>query len=293
MRGNGEYSRTAEGVALLRALEQLQPPSLRILNDPYAAAFLQDPWLCLIARSWLLSSLMRLFLDRWSPGAQEMINLRARLVDDLAIEMPTEPEQIVILGAGFDSMALRVKDALRVKGALRTVTVFEVDHSGTQCLKQRAFARLEMPADVRFVAVDFECDDFVVKLMERGFAPARRSLIVWLGVTCYLTIKAIRQAMDQIATLGGAGTRLVFDYILADVIDGTSPSRDARRKARRMARLGEPWLFGLVPEKVRDYLAPFGFKLIRDYGAAELRARYCPQRAVPMDYTRIVVCERV
>lgn len=287
MRGNGEYSRTAEGAALLRALEQLQPPSFRILNDPYAAAFLQDPWLCLIARSWLLSSLMRLFLDRWSPGAQEMINLRARLVDDLAIEMATEPEQIVILGAGFDSMALRVKDALR------TVTVFEVDHPATQCLKQRAFIRLEMPADIRLVAVDFECDDFVVKLLERGFAPERRSLIIWLGVKCYLTIQAIRRAMDQIATLGGAGTRLVFDYILADVIDGTNPSRDALRKARRMTRLGEPWLFGLTPEKVPDYLAPFGFKPIRDYGAADLRARYCPQRAVPMDYTRIVVCERV
>jgi hypothetical protein len=83
-------------VALLRALEQLQPPGLRILNDPYAAAFLQDLRLRLIARSWLLSSLLRLFLKRWSPGAQEMITLRARLVDDLVIEMPTEPEQIVI-----------------------------------------------------------------------------------------------------------------------------------------------------------------------------------------------------
>jgi methyltransferase (TIGR00027 family) len=286
MRGNNEYSRTAEGVALLRTLEQLQPAGRRILNDPYAAAFLQHPRLRWIARSWLLSRLTLRFLNRWSPGAQEMLTLRARLVDDLAIEMTVGLEQIVMLGAGFDTMALRIKDVLR------TVTVFEVDHPATQAVKSEALARIGMPVNVRFVAVDFERDDFVAKLREAGFTPERRSLIVWVGVTCYLTVQAITRAMNQIAALGGAGTRLVFDYILAEVIDGTSRNRDALSKARRMARLGEPWLFGLAPEQLPDYLASFGFQLIKDYGAAALRGRYCPQRRMPMDYTRIVVCER-
>jgi hypothetical protein len=60
-----------------------------------------------------------------------------------------------------------------------------------------------------------------------------------------------------------------------------------------MARLGEPWLFGLTPAQVLDYLTSFGFKLLKDYGAAELRARYCPDRRMPIDYNRIVVCERL
>lgn len=287
MRGNNEYSRTAEGVALLRALEQLQPAGRRILNDVYAAAFLQHPLLRLIARSWLFSRLMLRFLNRWSPGAQEMLTLRARLADDLAAEMAAGLEQIVILGAGFDTMALRIKDALRA------VTVFEVDHPATQAVKREAFARFGIPANVRFAAVDFERDDFVAELRVAGFAPERPSLIIWVGVTYYLTMQAITRAMNQIAALGGAGTRLVFDYILAEVIDGTSQNRDALSKARRMARLGEPWLFGLAPEQVCDYLASFGFKLIKDYGAADLRARYCSQRRMGLDYERIVVCERV
>jgi len=40
--------------------------------------------------------------------------------------------------------------------------------------------------------------------------------------------------------LGGAGTRLVFDYILAEVIDGTTRNYDALSKARRVTRVGEP-----------------------------------------------------
>lgn len=288
MKGDNEYSRTAEGVALLRAMEQWQPADRRILSDPYAAEFLQNSRLRLIARSRLLTWLMTQFLSRWSPGAQEMLTIRARLVDDLAIEMAAAGlEQIVMLGAGFDAMALRLKEALR------GVTIFEVDHPATQAVKRVVYARIGVPTNIRFVAVDFERNDFVVKLREAGFAPERRSLIVWMGVTYYLTQPAIERALKQIASLGGAGTQLAFDYLLAEVVDGTSQNQDALSKARRVARIGEPWLFGLAPEQVRDYLASFGFKLIKDYEAAELRARYCPTRQMPMNYVRIVVCERI
>jgi methyltransferase (TIGR00027 family) len=201
--------------------------------------------------------------------------------------MSAELEQIVMLGAGFDTMALRVKEALP------KVTIFEVDHPATQRVKHKAFARAQLPTNARFVAVDFESEDFAVKLCEAGFSRARRSLIVWLGVKCYLTPQTIAQTMNQIATLGGPGTRLIFDYILAEVIDGTTKNLDALKKARRMARMGEPWLFGLAPDQVPDYLASFGFKLINDYEAVDLRSRYCPQRRAPIAYNRIVVCERV
>ena len=287
MRSHNEYSRTAEGVALLRTLEQIHPAGRRILNDPYAAAFLQDPRLNVIVRSRLLSRLMLRFLSLWSPGAQEMIALRAKLVDDLALEMKAQLEQIVILGAGFDTMALRVKDALR------TVIVFEVDHPATQAVKHQAFTHVGIPANVRFIAMDFERGDFIANLRAAGFGSERPSLIIWVGVTCYLTKQAITRAMNQIASLGGRGTRLIFDYIQAEVINGTSHNSEALSKARRMARLGEPWLFGLTPEQVPDYLASFGFKLIKDYAATELRAGYCPQRRMPIDYNRIVVCERL
>jgi len=77
------------------------------------------------------------------------------------------------------------------------------------------------------------------------------------------------------------------------VINGSSRNREALNKARRVARLGEPWLSGLSPERVPDFLSSFGLKLIEDYGATELRARYCPRRRMPIDYDRIVVCERL
>ena len=47
------------------------------------------------------------------------------------------------------------------------------------------------------------------------------------------------------------------------------------------------------PATVGDYRAAFNFKLQKDYDAEELRAKYCPERATPMDYVRIVACDRV
>jgi methyltransferase (TIGR00027 family) len=287
MRSDNGYSRTAEGAALLRALEQREPFERRILEDPFAASFLQNRWLRIIVSSRLLSSPMRYLLDLLSPGAREMITLRGRLVDDLATGKENELEQVVILGAGFDTMALRVY------GTLRNTAVFEVDHLATQSVKQRAFMNLSNPANIQFVPADFERDDFVTRLAEAGFEAGRSSLIVWLGVLHYLTAPAVHRAMSQIAMLGGPGTRLVFDYMLADVVQGTTRNRDALAKAKRMARMGEPWLFGLTPEQVPAWLVTFGFRLLDDYGAPELQRKYCPQRRVEMDYMRLVVCERV
>jgi methyltransferase (TIGR00027 family) len=282
------YSRTAEVMAALRALEQFQPAPRRIICDPYASEFLIRPSFKLLARSrWLANPTTRA-VDVWAPGALEFLTIRARLGDEIATEMAANGlEQIVLLGAGFDTMSLRIEDALR------DVTIFEVDHPATQVVKREVMGHIGASENLRFVAVDFERDDFVEKLRRDGFASDRHSLVVWMGVTYYLTAQAMTRALCQIHTLGGAGMRFVFDYMLKEVVDGASQNRDALNKARIAAKLGEPWLFGLDPATVGDYLAAFNFKLLKDYDAEELHSRYCPERAAPMNYVRIVVCERM
>jgi methyltransferase (TIGR00027 family) len=283
-----DYSRTAEVMAALRALEQFQPAQRRIILDPHASEFLIRPSLKLLARSsWLANSTTRA-VGVWAPGAMEFLTIRARLSDEIAAEMATNGlEQIALLGAGFDTISLRIKSALR------DVTVFEVDHPATQAVKQKVMSRIGAPENLRFVAVDFERDDLLEKLRQAGFRFGRHSLVVWMGVTYYLTAQAMTRALSQIHTLGGAGMRFIFDYMLKEIVDGASQNREALRKARIAAKLGEPWLFGLNPETVGDYLAAFNFKLLKDYDAKELRVKYCPKRATPMNYIRIVVCDRV
>jgi len=281
------YSRTAEGVALARALQQRLSASDRILDDPYAAAFLQKPILQLAANGRLSAWMLSGILDVWHPGSQESAAIRARLADDLAREMSADGlKQLALLGAGFDSMALRIKSALG------GVTVFEVDHPDTQAAKRKVMSRLGTPDNVRFVAVDFERDDFVRGLEWAGFDSTGLSLVVWMGVTYYLTAEAIARSMTQIASISAGGSRLTFDYILKEVVDGRSRNTAALRAARQVASLGEPWISGFEPEEVSGYLSAFGFKVLEDYSPEALRQRYHTRSFRTLDYVRIVICER-
>jgi methyltransferase (TIGR00027 family) len=281
------YSRTAEAVALARALQRTLPPEQRILDDPYAAAFLQNPYLRFVASSRLNSRLLSGFLDFWATGGQEFVAIRARLADDQAKEMVgLGLEQLILLGAGFDSMALRIQNSLE------GVTVFEVDHPATQAVKRKVIARLGTPENLRFVAVDFERDDLVEKLTDAGFNRASLSLIVWMGVSYYLTPQAMSRTLTQLRLASSPGSRLIFDYILKGVIDRTSHNVAALIAASRVALVGEPWIFGIKPEEVGEYLGNFGFNLIKDYEPQDLRQKYCPRGFTPMDYARIVTCER-
>ncbi|HEY8461080.1 MAG TPA: class I SAM-dependent methyltransferase, partial [Blastocatellia bacterium] len=187
-----DYSRTAEAMAALRAIEQFQPEKRRIIDDPYASEFLIRPLFKLLARSHWLANLTMRAVDVWAPGALEFLTIRARLSDEIASEMAAcGLEQIALLGAGFDTMSLRIKDALR------DVTIFEVDHPATQTIKREVMGRIGAPENLRFVAVDFERDDFAEKLRQAGFEPGRRSLVVWMGVTYYLTAQAMTRALSQ------------------------------------------------------------------------------------------------
>ncbi|NOT64086.1 MAG: SAM-dependent methyltransferase [Acidobacteria bacterium] len=280
-----DYSRTAEGMAMVRALEQHQSP--RIIDDPFAATFLLNPYYRWLARSYCSSRSVLRFLRYWAPGGQEFLAIRPRLVDDLVtVEATQGLKQVVILGAGFDT------HAWRCRVALTQTIVFEIDHPATQQTKRERSRQLGLPDNLRFVAVDFEQDDFAERLLAAGFDPELPTYFVWVGVSYYLTAQAVADTLQRLSTLSRAGTKLVWDYMLAEVVNGTSSNREALDKGRRAAQLGEPWLWGLAPADVSSYLAGFGFKLIHDYEPAELRERYAPARPLPMSYVRIAMCER-
>src|SRR5215470_16612922 len=102
----GRASRTAEQNALFRALETARPARERVCDDPFARHFLGWPFTLVMWASTIpgAAALIRSYIDgRW-PGVRTSVIARTRLIDDLippALEKNIE--QLVILGAGFDS----------------------------------------------------------------------------------------------------------------------------------------------------------------------------------------------
>jgi methyltransferase (TIGR00027 family) len=125
---DGQASRTAEHNALFRALESDRPEHRRLFSDPLARAFLRWPYAMAtgVARVPGLRRLVPRFIDRRWPGVRTSVVARTRLIDDvIAASLGEHIEQLVILGAGFDSRAYRLR-------GLADITVFEVDHPDTQ-----------------------------------------------------------------------------------------------------------------------------------------------------------------
>src|ERR1700754_775437 len=91
---------------------------------------------------------------------------RSRIAEDaLSRAVERGVRQIVILGAGLDTFALR-----NPHGAF-DVRIYEVDHPATQAEKPQrvADAEIALPPWLIFVPVDFEGDELREKLAAAGF----------------------------------------------------------------------------------------------------------------------------
>jgi methyltransferase (TIGR00027 family) len=129
---NAEPSRTAEYMALFRALESAQPADRRLFEDPNAARFLR-PALRLVAiaaRRPALRAAIVAFIDRRWPGPRLSGVVRTRVIDDFVVSaIDGGCTQLVLLGAGYDTRATRLAQ-------VSPAVVFEVDHPATQARKR-------------------------------------------------------------------------------------------------------------------------------------------------------------
>lgn len=269
----GQASRTAEYVALFRAIESCLPAHRRLFEDPFARRFL-SPSLSAVAALCRVpgaADFLSGFIDRRWAGARSSAVARTRFIDDaLLAALGRGIDQVVILGAGFDSRAYRFP-------GLKRVTVFEVDHPDTLARKQRVLRRasIHVPSQVRFVGVDFNAADLDHVMAAAGYSQRARTFIVWEGVTNYLTDAAIDTTLRWCAQ-AAKGSQLVFTYVDRAVLDDPGAFTGTERLFATLKAAGEQWTFGLEPAHLASYLKNCGLELESDVGSAEYRARYLP-----------------
>jgi methyltransferase (TIGR00027 family) len=268
----GRASRTAEQNALFRALETTRPVGEPGGEDPLARHFLTWP-LTLVGRLAAMPGLGRCvpaLIDRRWPGVRASVVARTKLIDE-AIETAVGQgiEQLVILGAGFDSRAYRLS-------SLRALDVYEVDHPDTQAAKREVLRRRlsAAPPRVRFVPVDFTRQDLASAMRRAGYRPAARSFVLWEGVTNYLTEPAVDSTLRWCSSAAPPGSAVLFTYVHRDILTRPDAFIGARNLLASLEKAGERLTFGMEPAEMARYLADRGLILEMDVGAAEYRARY-------------------
>jgi methyltransferase (TIGR00027 family) len=271
---DGQSSRTAEYNALFRALETCRPARLRLFEDRAARHFLTTSLAVVVKLAAIpgVGRLVERYIDHRWPGVRTSVVARTRLIDDtinatLMAASDDERWQFVALGAGFDTRPHRLV-------SLRSASIFEVDHPATQTTKRARLAAADgaVRPDIRYVATDFAEGHLADRLDDAGYDHTTPTIIVWEGVSNYLTPDAVDTTLRWCATTA-PGSLLVFTYVHSDVI--TDPTRyvGTTNLAKSLARSGEPLTFGIDPQEIDDYLAQRGLSLQADIGASDYRQR--------------------
>jgi methyltransferase (TIGR00027 family) len=202
-------SRTAEYMALFRALESSRRPSKRLLVDSFAYYFLR-PLLKVtvgLSRVPLIGATVPWLIDKTWSGAHSSGIARTRLIDDyLCASLHNGFDQIVILGAGFDYRAYWI-------AGIENSRVFEVDHPATLIKKREEVGHIfgALPKHVVYADMDFNHQSLRQILLEGGFNANKRSFFIWEGVTNYL----IEQAVDNtLVHSDGNSTKKLYRFYL-------------------------------------------------------------------------------
>ena len=244
--------RSAYGAAAVRAIEVYTPKNQRLFDDALVIDLLPRPARWVIRVNWVRNRFIA-FFDRKAPGIRGALLCRTRAIDDaVTAAVRAGVRTVVILGAGLDTRPYRLPE-------LASLTVFEVDLPEVQQSKRARLGRV--PANVRFVPIDFDRQPLDDILTHAGLDPREPAVFVWEGVTQYLQPEAVDLVLRAIAQRP-RGTELVFTYVLEEAI----------RKG--IEHQPEPWYFGIDPVRLGPFLQERGLDLREDAGAEEHEARY-------------------
>ena len=264
-------SKMAEEIAFHRVVEMFMPEDERIFFDPYAISFVNPEILENMAKNPIETQKKSEELEKLFPGVHNSIIARVRYFDDFVEKLADEGlEQLVILGAGYDTRAYRI-DRLK-----ENVKVFEVDHPNTQSFKIQKVKEIlgSVPNHVVYVPVDFDTQKLYQRLLESGYEMSKKTLFIMEGLVMYIPPDAVDETLLFIVNNSGKGSAVIFDYVPQSVVDGTSDLEVGKNLHNHAREYKEPLQFGIKEGKVETFLKERGFSSIESVTSEDYQKMY-------------------
>tara|TARA_B100001175_G_scaffold233602_1_gene200035 strand:- start:534 stop:1442 length:909 start_codon:yes stop_codon:yes gene_type:complete len=266
---------TAQGVAKQRMIESLAKPDKRVIYDPYAEMFVIGAGIIK-----LMGHKFSVWLgDKIVPGMHEHLISRTRFIDDL-IELSTsiDIEQYVILGAGYDSRAHRLKLPSKLK-------IFEVDQPEVQ-ERKRSWLSAKIPnkENVTYVSVDFNHQSLKQQLLDAGLDQSKSTIYTLEGVSQYITKEALNSTLKELAVLNqNSNSKIFISYVNKLIKDDpkacfglgySNPEKAVKFITNGSAKVGEPWISFYSAKEIEDLLSQNSFTLIENRTLNDLNSKY-------------------
>lgn len=271
-----EFSKTAMLICLNCAILSKDPGYRTLFRDPYAGplagavsaesarllAELDDPER---RRAFIAAGEAR------NPGLITHVAYRKPwIAAQVRAAVAAGCRQLVVFGAGLDTLALRLKDELA------DVRVFEIDRPETQTVKRRAVERLfGVPANLRYVPVDFARERVEDKLAQTDYDAGARTVFVAEAVMEYVPPAEVDGIFAFVRRRSAAGSRFAFTHMSPKLNQDTQ----FHRLHAAVQRGGEPIHWFLAPDQLGAFLAARGFRLLETLTPKQIRNDWIPRHA--------------
>ncbi len=205
-------------------------------------------------------------------GVYEYVMARTRIFDrffEQALE--GDFEQVVFLGAGYDSRPYRFHESL---GETR---IFELDIPPTQEHKKRRLAKagIAIPSQVVHVPINFNTESMKDVLLAAGYDKSKKTLFMWEGVTYYLAKEAVDGVLAFVRSNAPEGSAIAFDYVAlwAGVFDAYGVKELIEFNTTKQS--GESGGFFMLEEgAIESFLSERGFEISVHQNNEELEKNF-------------------
>lgn len=268
----GWTSTTAVGTLAMACLAAAERDvSVRVVDDLSPRLLNWRDGQPALARIGALRPLLHAISSRRVPGAYGYVLARLRHLDAIVErEVAAGLDRLVILGAGYDTRAYRLRDRLA------DVRVIEVDHPTTSREKRaRLSSALGAPLHtVTYLEVDLTSETLLERLSQSGHDLSLRTLFLLSGVAMFLPRAAVVKLIEHVGAHASTRTSLAFDYVDAGVLDTPEAYFGGRKWVNFTTDAGEPPRSGFARGELESVLSSQGLTLDSHRTADELTVQY-------------------
>jgi methyltransferase (TIGR00027 family) len=276
-------SRTAEIVALIRALEYSYYGEKSLLQDKYAARFLSDFYMSIYNRLSILPEFLSFFVNAATVGLFDFITLRHAYMDSCVRKYGPEMP-VVLLGAGYDSRSLRQRDFIKHG-------IWEFDFAATQRRKKFYLRNEKIEGDLpHYCEVDF-MKESLPEIFARAGIEKKSTLVIWEGVSMYVTEEVVRNTLTACRDYFGTGTRVVFDYWHNSV---ENPIKNLVQMAMPFFMdliYNEKFTYGATPQEMRALVLAAGGRRFDSLNGKQMMTKLSLTSRLPLTSASMAVVE--
>jgi methyltransferase (TIGR00027 family) len=262
-------------VASTKSLSHLVPPASALLTGWLVQAYSTggERFLRRARRGWF--QLLFRFYERITiPGLALHQALRKKHIEHLLHASLEEGfRQVVILGGGLDSLALRLHRKFP------WVEFIELDHPATQQVKQEVIRSRRLAGEnLRLLPLDFTRQTLEQCLAAYpGYARNGKTVFLCEGVLMYLEAKEVDDIFAFVRKQEGEALRFIFTFMEPDKSGKTNFRNSTRLVRLWLSWRKEPFKWGLPRDKMKSFLEARGFSLREITTPEKFRELYLQQ----------------